>query len=460
MDSSIQPKINESKYSYLKMQDTVVMEFNISDGYYKLFRPDLMPFIIRNSIIDTSEEKNINPMNIIKNANAMFEFYTHRSLSINRENAKFILNQLGISQKNDLETKVKMMEICKGLSVADDYWISSDINENWNDVNLRDNPLHETLAQIALFGKSLSITGKIRTPELTGLGAYAKAWFRENGVLFLYKAGTKGGNEAQREVQTSKILDCFNVPQVQYSLTEKDGLTVSKCKAMNNADYSIVDAGDIASWCSRNNIIFEDLVKKIDSENYYKTIIVDYLCSNRDRHDGNWGFFMNNKTGEIITLHPLFDHNNCFDKDFMEDETGGFCQLMPGKNQQEAALYAIKKCSFHCIKAVTRDIFLNDQMYFTFMKRAEQLGLYKKRKLTLLDKLKGDKNVFIPVSIEKDDRDNYFFSLEKQKNLQNFVYENKMNPNKKSKEVSDLSLKDKTHRIENGRDETFPTRSD
>ena len=352
--------------------------------------------------------ENITVDTIIKNEHVLFDFYSDRSLSIDRANAKFILNQLGISQKNDSETKEKMMILCKALSASDEYWITDNENEKWKDVNVRDNPITDSIAQIALFGKSLTITGKIRTPELTGHGIFAKAWFQENGKLHLFKASSKGGNEAEREVQTSNLIDCFNVPQVQYQLVEKDGKILTQCEQLNNSDYSMVDAGDVASWCKRCEKDFLSLVRELDSDTFYKTIIVDYLCSNRDRHDGNWGFFMNNKIGSLICLHPLFDHNNCFDIDFMKDETGGVCQLIPGKSQKEAALYAIKHCDFRCTKAITKDMFLDNDMYKSFMDRACILGLYKKQKLSIFDKLFHLKEQYVPIEIKNNNTSEYW----------------------------------------------------
>ena len=412
-------------YIYLKLQDKVLMAFDRENAEYKVYENELLPFTLRDSIKDTTDLPEAEKYKIaIKNSEQVNRFFSERSLSINRENAKFILNELGISQKNDSETKENMMLLCKALSVADDYWITKDSEEKWSDVNVRANPLHETLAQIALFGKSLSVTGKIRTPELTGLGAYAKAWFREDNVLYLYKAGTKGGNEAERETMTSSVLNCFNVPQVEYELTQKEDRIVTKCRQMNNGMYSIADAGNVASWCTKNGKDFLSLVKEIDSETFYKTIVADYLCANRDRHDGNWGFFMNNTTGDLISLHPLFDHNNCFDEEFMKDENGGNCQLLPGKNQKEAALYAIKHCDFRCIKPVTKDMFIDETMYRTFMSRAEELGLYRRQKLNLFDRLTGIKEEYVPVEIKKDNRKEYWDNIIVLKSKQNERYRN------------------------------------
>ena len=190
----------------------------------------------------------------------------------------------------------------------------------------------------------------------------------------------------------------------------------------------------------KNDKDFLSLVKDIDSETFYKTIVADYLCSNRDRHDGNWGFFMNNMTGELICLHPLFDHNNCFDEDFIKDENGGNCQLLPGKTQKEAALYAIKHCDFRCIKPVTKDMFIDETMYKSFMKRAEELGLYRSQKLSLFDKVTGIKEPYIPVEIKKDNRKEYWDGIIEVKSKQNERYRNEHIEQNDEKKVAKMPI--------------------
>lgn len=390
--------------TYLKLEDTTVLKFDFEKRYYEILKPELLPFSMRGRISDTTKANSEDLPEIwFNNQDVISKFFYNRSLSVNRENAKYIMNQLGIKQNNDFESRYKAMMLCKGLSVADSYWITDKDDEKWKDVCLKNNPLHETLQQIALFGRSLTITGELRTPEITGQGAYAKAWYRENDRLFLYKANSNGGNESEREVLASNILDCFNVPHVKYELTKKDNVTVCKCENMNFENSSLVDSIEFDTWVSKKGLNFYDEAKRIDSEMFYKTVVVDYLISNSDRHGGNWGFYMNNKTGKIICMHPLFDHNNAFDSSFMRDKNGGICQLIPGKSQKEAALYAIKHCDFRSIKPVTKEMFFDNAMYLSFMDRACELGLYQKQKLNVFDKLfSPEKQNFVPKKIQPD----------------------------------------------------------
>lgn len=405
-----------SEYTYLRLQDKDVLHYS-ENGTMIIDNENLLPFIIRGAVKNCTEngERSIQRTN----DSAIVNFFTNRSLSVKKENAKYILNALNIPQSNDFDTKCKIMILCKGLSAADDYWITNNPDEKWKDVNLRENPLHETIAQISLYGKSLSITGEIRTPELTGQGAYAKAWERVDGKLFLYKAGN-GHQESEIEVSVSNILDCTNVPHVQYDLEKKENIICCKCEAMNDDKYSRVDAMEVYSYCNRNGINFQDFVKSIDENLFYQTIIVDYLVSNRDRHLGNWGFYMDNNTGEIVGMHPLYDHNNAFDLKFMEDPMGGDCQLIENKKLKEAAAYAINHCDFRFIKDIKKEMFINDKHYLSFMDKASSLGLAHKIKPTFLQRIGFEKFSEYNISeIKANNVDRYWDALDNEhiKNL-------------------------------------------
>ena len=401
--------------TYLKLQNTTVMEYSMDDDYYKIIHEDMLPISMRGTVKDTSSNTTCVTKEIIKKNERLIKgFCSRRCLSLDRENAKKIYNALKISQADDEEAKEKITKLCKGVSVTDDYWITDNNDEKWEDINVRENPLHKTLAQISLFGKSLSITGKIRTPELTAQGCYAKAWVRKNGHLYLLKAGTKNGNEPQMEALTSKILDCTNVPHVEYVLKKTEQKIVTCCPAMTNKVFSMIPVVEISAWCQRNDMNFLDYVKTKDAEMYWKTIIVDYLCANSDRHDGNWGFYMDNRTGKILRIHPLYDHNNAFDSEFMADKTGGECQLIPNTNQKKAAHYAIKQCDFRITKPISRKIFPDDTTYFCFMERATELGLFRKRKVPFLEKITQKRpELYEATEIKKDNSIKYWISLKK-----------------------------------------------
>ena len=107
-------------YTYLKLQDKTLIAFDRENAEYEVYENDLLPFVLRDTVKNTTNLAESEKYKVaIKNSEQLTKFFTERSLSINRENAKFILNELGISQKSDSETKEKMMIMCKALSAAD-----------------------------------------------------------------------------------------------------------------------------------------------------------------------------------------------------------------------------------------------------------------------------------------------------------------------------------------------------
>lgn len=78
-------------------------------------------------------------------------------------------------------------------------------------------------------------------------------------------------------------------------------------------------------------------------------------------------------------------------------------------------VYAIKKCDFRCTKPVKNAIFIDEETYESFMRRAVELGLYKEQKITLFDKVFAkDKEMFVPVEIKEDNSNEYWSRIKKQ----------------------------------------------
>lgn len=364
----------------LKFQDTDVLEFDFDENIYVIHDADFLPFLLRDRIQPSigmehlSMNERINAL--IANRDAMMEFFMNRSIDIGRTNAKHILNTLGLPQQISRENSLRIMFLCKGLSASDDYWFSSSANEAWKDVCLRDNPLHETLAHVALFGDTTaSITGEIRTPELTNQGAYPKAWRREDGVLYLQK-GSRNDRAAEQEVCTSNLLDCTNVPHVRYWLEEKEGKKISVCESMCNDAHSIVPAHELILWCERTGRSMLDEVCRIDGEGFHQMLVTDYLISNPDRHGKNWGFYLDASTGRLDSLHPLFDHNLSFDPGTIAHPEGGYSLLFPKRTKMEAALESIEKCEFHFTSRINESCFLEEYHAESFRNRCKKLGLH------------------------------------------------------------------------------------
>lgn len=76
--------------------------------------------------------------------------------------------------------------------------------------------------------------------------------------------------------------------------------------------------------------------------------------------------------------HPLFDHNNAFDIDFMRDMDAPY--QFGEMTIKQAALKAMKEVDFHFTAPITRADFITERQYLSFKKRAACLGLKVERR--------------------------------------------------------------------------------
>lgn len=372
-----------AKDMIIMFADTEVMRVNFDFGDYKVLNATCLPYGLRGKIRDVPELKDgmskyeVIQRNIAagKNKDAVVSWLCGRTLMLSRANAKWIFNALKFEQSETQSNKLKIALVCRAVSVLDKYWVKIDGDGiKWCNVDLKRNPLNEIVTQIALHGKSLTFQGSYTTPELTTNGAYAKAWRRrDDGNLWLSKLGHNGNTESRIEVMVSNILDKCNVDHVHYEAGEDEGKYVCMCPCISSDKYSIVPASDYYSYCNVNGLDFNKEVLRLDKDNWYKMHIVDYLISNRDRHLQNWGFYMDNDTMEVVKLHPLFDHNNAFDIEWMQNRDVEY--LCTDKTIRESAIYAIKNVDFHFTSPIERSDFITDRQYRSFMERADELRI-------------------------------------------------------------------------------------
>ncbi|MBR5356056.1 MAG: hypothetical protein IK121_03955 [Lachnospiraceae bacterium] len=358
-----------------------VLEFNISEGYYKILDEKHLPFSLKGALKFYEEKESYTPKDIkyisayaTNIYNTMISFLGNRTLVLSRANAKKLYEAFKLEQKDDLLSRAKVSISCKAISLLDNFWIKQENDPTrYEEVNVRHNSLNKAIAQIALHGDNLTLQGKPEAPEFTTNGGYPKAWHRDpDGSLWLYKLND-AQSTAKIEVMTSNLLDHMNVKHCHYENRSSRDEYVCACPLMSSDTLNILDGGDFCTYMQRNGIDPDQALQKQCPDDYYKMFIVDYLCSNPDRHLQNWGVYYNPETMKIKGLHPLFDHNNAFDKDVMDNKDYGSHFL--GKTLRENAFYAIKHTDFHFTAPITRDMFLTTRMYESFKERAEDLGL-------------------------------------------------------------------------------------
>lgn len=74
-----------------------------------------------------------------------------------------------------------------------------------------------------------------------------------------------------------------------------------------NPDKKIeTELSDIMEVIETNTIIDSDSTKN----KFWDMFVIDSLIGNTDRHNGNWGFLLNKKTGEV-RFSPIYDCGSC-----------------------------------------------------------------------------------------------------------------------------------------------------
>ncbi len=207
------------------------------------------------------------------------------------------------------------METSYVLSLNDTFWVRPASDERtWDEVSLYRNPFNEILASIAFDGIPSNQTFSSTSPELSTDGAYAKCWIREHDDIYLIKKGhDKNGHqglEPYSEFYASQLAKKFCKQRVvEYDLVEHKGEIVSKCKLFTDEEQGFLPIWKFPDRCNYVSD-FEALYSQYGClDEFRRMLVFDALVFNIDRHQGNHGFYIDNATQKIITVAPLFDHN-------------------------------------------------------------------------------------------------------------------------------------------------------
>ena len=294
----------------LKIYDTELMKFSLE-------KRGLEGLVVE--ILSTNKECNhLMPLDMECTGEGILKWLERRVIPKNRTFADQILKTLGLSH-NDTKG---IIDVCKGLSLNDSYWIVPEGFEGtFEQYNLYDNRFSEMLALVAYTGAGQTKQVFTTSPELTTNGMLPKAWrFIEGDGIYLYKGGTSGASNAGREpfceYYASQIAEVMGLNAVHYDLENWKGITASKCKLFTDKDTSFVPIGRIVKAGGIQKCLdYYDKMGKDFSEQIRSMLVFDALIYNEDRHFGNFGILRDNHTGKIVAPAPIFDNGSslfCF----------------------------------------------------------------------------------------------------------------------------------------------------
>ena len=259
------------------------------------------------------EQKHLLPLELELSEEGIVRWIKHRTIPKNRAYVNNFLSKCGLH----INRPMSIIKVSKGLSLNDCYWVvEEDFEGSFDKYNLYDNRFSQILALIAFTGYGSSIrTSLASCPEFTTNGMLPKCWRRVEGRIKLYKGGTSGasntGFEPYSEYYSAQVASVLGIEAIEYGLSKWKGELCSTCELFTSKEFSFVPVGRIVTSGGMKAVraYYENL-----GEEYVNAlndmIVLDAIICNTDRHFGNFGFMVDNKTNKIVAPAPLFDHGN------------------------------------------------------------------------------------------------------------------------------------------------------
>lgn len=275
-------------------------------------------------ILSINEQyRSLLPLGMKATDDGLLSWLKGRIVPKNREFVHQILSRYGLAQNDTMG----IIKLCKGLSLNDSYWIvEQGFEGEFAKYNLYENSFARALALIAYTGYGTSSAkGFSSSPEFTTNGMLRKCWRRLNKKIYLYKGGTTGaantGKEPYSEFYAAQIADRMGLNHIPYGLAKWKDTLCSTCELFTNIDTSYVPIYKFVEKATVTEIaaFLKSLGNKYYDE-FVDMLIFDALIFNTDRHGGNFGLLVDNKTNEPIALAPIFDNGLSLFNYAMDDE--------------------------------------------------------------------------------------------------------------------------------------------
>lgn len=370
---------------YLMLQDMKILYFDLEDFVVEVIRDDLLPFCLRSNIRNSTNMKDI-----LHNVQIVKSYLSNRVLSLSRDNSKQIYAAFQIPQIDSIDNRVDICIKCKGVSIQDSYWIKED-NETiyWHNVNIRQNKLSDII-DVSLNGFDPTITTMCICPELTTKGLFRKGWIRLGNELYMLKSDrTNNYVNTKMEILASEIFGCFDniVDNVVYVGDVKETVDgrefVSVCKNFVGEKYSFVEAWEVMDYLKRNGTDFRAYCLERWGSIFASIPVLDYIVVNTDRHTQNYGFLMDNNTGKLESLAPVFDYNCALVADFFSRQAEDTLSQMFNTSEtlRQLAHEFMPHTNIIFNEKKFRDVFKNNGRYGRILDkvylRLKELGIVK-----------------------------------------------------------------------------------
>lgn len=259
------------------------------------------------------ESRSLLPLDLTLTPEGLSRWLRRRTIPKNRAYVHNLLAKCGLN----LNRPLSIINICKGLSLNDCCWVVQEDNGDiFEKVNLYDNPFSNVLAELAFTGYGSSLRSSLfSSPEFTTNGMLRKCWRRISGKVYLYKGGTEGasntGFEPYSEFYAAQIAAAMGVRAIPYGLSRWKGVLCSTCELFTSKEYSYIPVGHlvIKGGMEAVKAYYEGLGPEFTAA-LREMLVFDAVICNVDRHFGNFGVMVDNRTNTVVSPAPLFDHGN------------------------------------------------------------------------------------------------------------------------------------------------------
>ena len=295
----------------LKNKDEVVLEFEVhrkektfESG--KAFVEELENIVFKDTFL---------PFGIKKEdlSESLKTWIKNRKIPKNRA----FVNELVASYQNENgETLMDYVNVSLALSLNDSFWIvPKDKAYKWKDYNLYTNDFNEALALVAFGIKTERIEGITSSPEFTTNGMLRKCWHKDESGIYLYKSNSeaKDSKEAYSEYYMAQVAQALNFNAIPYDLKLFHNELVSSCKLFTNENEGFVPIYHFLSE-EKRKLKGLELIEELftiygkHKDELVDLLLFDALIANKDRHLGNFGMIVDNNTGKLLRVAPIFDN--------------------------------------------------------------------------------------------------------------------------------------------------------
>ncbi len=259
------------------------------------------------------KKRQLMPLDLEVDAEGVSRWLRNRTIPKNRAYVSSFLAKCGMS----INRPMNIIKVSKGMSLNDCYWVVEEgFGGSFDKYNLYDNRFSRILGLIAFTGFGSSVKSSLAScPEFTTNGMLPKCWRRVEGKIQLFKGGTKGasntGFEPYSEYYACRISKVLGIDAVDYSIAKWKGELCSTCELFTSKQRSFIPVGRLVRKGGMKAVraYYESLGKKY-TKALDDMLVLDAVICNTDRHFGNFGFMVDNKTNKIVEPAPLFDHGN------------------------------------------------------------------------------------------------------------------------------------------------------